>query len=412
LNSEGNNTKKKTLAVAGDLIYSIAGLVCMNGVLQLFMYPYLTKKMGEGPFGNVLTLLAVVSILATTFGSGANYSRMVSKTKGHDNNGDYNIYLAITSVISVIISVLSVYFIVGPQNLVYMTGFAILTVVSILRYYGDVEYRLNVNFKGFFIFYLLISIGYTLGTAIYPFTKSWILAVVAGELACFVYVIIKGSIFSGKGLFKPSEFFKENIRSMVLLSLTNMINALVLQSDKILLNIKLGGESVTVFYAATLVGKIIALLTTPLNGVIIGYLSKYKGKFTKKFFTIVIAAALGVGAVFVVGCFVASHIFVGIMYPGEVYNAAKEYFFLANAGQILYFISGSLMVVVLRFTDEKYQLIINMTYAVLFALIVIPSVWLYGLWGITFGLLAVNAIRFILVAAVGFLSIRKREAII
>jgi hypothetical protein len=100
------------------------------------------------------------------------------------------------------------------------------------------------------------------------------------------------------------------------------------------------------------------------------------------------------------------------MYPAEVYNAAKEYFFLANAGQILYFISGSLMVVVLRFTDEKYQLIINMTYAVLFALIVIPSVWLYGLWGITFGLLAVNAIRFILVAAVGFLSIRKREATI
>ncbi len=373
----------------------------MNGVLQLFMYPYLTKKMGEGPFGDVLTLLAVVSILATTFGSGANYSRMVSKTKGHDCNGDYNIYLAITSAISIIVAIVSVFLIVGAKSIPFLLGFAILTVLSVLRYYGDVEYRLNVNFKGFFLFYLFISLGYVAGTLLFPLTKSWILAVIAGEAACFIYVTLKGGIFSGKGLFKPSEYFAENIRSMVILSATNLISALVLHSDKILLNAMVDETSVTVFYVATLIGKIIALLTTPLNGVIIGYLSKYKGKFTARFFSIMAAAFLGVGVVFLLGGFVASHIFVKIMYP-DIYAAAKPLFLVANAGQILYFISGSLMVVVMRFIDEKYQLVINITYAIIFALVVIPCVYFWKLWGIAYGLLIVNALRFIIVAVFGF----------
>ena len=401
--------KKLSKSLAGDLIYSVGGLVCMNGVLQFIMYPVLEKRMGEAAFGDVLTLLAVVSILATTFGSGANYSRMVAKIKNYDNcNGDYNIYLAVTSALSAIISVASVLFIVGKQSVLYIAGFALLTVFSILRYYGDVEYRLNVNYKGFFLFYLFISIGYAAGILLYFVIKSWIFAVLAGEALCFIYVVLKGSIFKGSGVLSKSEHFGENIRSMTVMSMTALINALVLQSDKILLNAMVGSEEVTVFYVATLVGKIIALLTTPLNGVIIGYLAKYKGKFNARFFGVVIAVALGVGAVFVLGGWFVSHIFVGIMYP-DVYATAKPFFLLANAGQVLYFISGSLMVVVLRFIAEKYQLIINIIYACIFALVVVPFVYFFGLWGITYGLIIVNTIRFMLIAFFGFNDIRRKS---
>ncbi len=398
--------KKMSKILAGDLVYSVGGLVCMNGVLQLLMYPFLEKNMGQAAFGNVQTLLAVISILATTFGSGASYSRMVSKMKEHDCNGDYNIYLAVASLISVVIAAITVHFTVGAQGVLYHIGFALLTVFSILRYYGDVEYRLNVNFKGFFIYYLLISLGYVAGTLIYPLSNSWIFAVLAGELACFVYVTAKGSIFSGKDVFRPSENFGDNIRSMVILSLTNLINALVLHSDKLLLRAMVSAEAVTVFYVATLIGKIIAMLTTPLNGIIIGYLTKFKGKFSAKLFGAVIAVALGIGAVFIFGGFIVSHLFVGIMYP-DVYETAKPLFLTANAGQVFYFISGSLMVVVLRFIEEKYQLIINTVYAIIFALVVIPFVYFLGLWGIAYGLLIVNVLRFVIVAAFGFRELRR-----
>lgn len=398
----------KSKAIVGDLIYSVAGLICMNGVLQLFLYPFLEKRMGTEAFGNVITLLAVISVLATTFGSGANYARMVAGTKEHGKNGDFNLFLLVASALSGVIAAALVPVIAGRQSAFYLAGMVLLTVLSILRYYGDVEYRLHVNFRGFFVYYLLISLGYAAGTLLFPVTGSWILAVLPGELACLVLVTVRGGIFRGPGILSPSPYFAENLRSILLLSGTNLINALVLHSDKLLLRMTVSADAVTVFYVATLVGKIVALLTTPLNGVIIGYLSRYKGRFTARFFSAALAVAAAGCLVFTGACLLVSHLFVRVMYP-TVYETAKSFFLAANAGQILYFISGSLMVVVLRFTDEKYQLMINTAYAVLFALIVIPSVSFYGLWGITFGLLAVNVLRFALVTAVGYRGCRKKN---
>ena len=54
------NTKKKTLSIASDLIYSIAGLMLMNGMLQLLINPTLNNWMGEDAFGNYQSVLAVV----------------------------------------------------------------------------------------------------------------------------------------------------------------------------------------------------------------------------------------------------------------------------------------------------------------------------------------------------------------
>lgn len=163
----------------------------------------------------------------------------------------------------------------------------------------------------------------------------------------------------------------------------------------------MSGEAVTTFYVATLLGKVIALLTTPLNGVLIGYLTKYEGKFTKKIFVIFAAALLGIGVVAILGCFIASKIFVKIFYP-SVYEQANPYFLLANAGQVFYFIANSLMTVILRVSSEKYQMYINIIYIIIYAATVIPLTVSFGLWGMTIALLITNIAKFIMTAAIGF----------
>ena len=60
------------------------------------------------------------------------------------------------------------------------------------------------------------------------------------------------------------------------------------------------------------------------------------------------------------------------------------------------------MVVVLNFTKEKYQLYINIVYLIVFAVVVIPAILMFGLNGIAWGLLITNIIRFIIVMLVGF----------
>ena len=80
---------------------------------------------------------------------------------------------------------------------------------------------------------------------------------------------------------------------------------------------------------------------------------------------------------------------------------AKPLFLLANAGQIFYFISESLMVIVLRFTGEKLQIILNAGYAVIFFAAAIPAVLFGGLYGLAAAIFAVNIVRYLAVTLAG-----------
>lgn len=396
-----NNNKKKLFSIATDLLYSIAGLMLMNGILQLLVNPMLNKWLGEDAFGNYQSIFAIVSIMGTTFGVAANYSRMVRSREKKDTNGDYNIFLAVISVLCIAVAAgaLIIYRSFGVVHFLLLTA---LTVLTVLRYYGDVNYRINLNYKGFFIYYAVITAGYCVGLPIFKYvSEQWMLPFILGELAAVVFVALHGSIFKGKGKLSPSPEFGGTIKSVSILSATNLLSSVAQQADKIILGLIMSGEAVTTFYVATLLGKVISLLTTPLNGVLIGYLTKYEGKFTKKIFVIFAAALLGIGVVAILGCFIASKIFVKIFYP-SVYEQANPYFLLANAGQVFYFIANSLMTVILRVSSEKYQMYINIIYIIIYAATVIPLTVSFGLWGMTIALLITNVAKFIMTAAIGF----------
>ncbi len=393
--------KKKVFHVMSDLAFSVAGLMLMNGILQLLINPTLNNWMGETEFGNYQSIFAVVSIMGTTFGVAANYSRMVTSREHKDTNGDYNIFLLIVSVASIFVAAGTL---IGYDsfNVTHFILLAILTILTVLRYYGDVNYRMNMNYKGFFLYYVLITAGYCIGLLLFKYVaQQWMLTIIMGELAALIFVIFNGNIFRGKNLLKRSENFNSNMKSVGILSATNIISAVAQNADKIILRLSQGGEAVTTFYVSTLLGKVVSLLTTPLNSVLISYLTKYEGKITKKIFAVFALALLGVGIVACGCCYIASIIFVKLFYP-DVFEEAKQYFLLANAGQIFYFISNCLMTVILRVASEKYQMYINIVYAVIYAATVIPLTINYGIWGITIGLLITNAAKFFIVSAVGF----------
>lgn len=395
---------EKIKGITGDLIYSVLGLVAMNGVIQLVLYPFFNSSLGSEQFGNVLTMISLVSIMGSTFGTAANYSRMVSHTKGTDSNGDYNIFLLIIAAVSVVVSLAGVLWL-GEGSIVYFIGYYLLMVVTVMRYYGDVEFRLNVNYKRFLIYYLLISAGYLIGIVCFKFTNSWILAMLMGEMLAVAYVIATGSIFR-KPLLKPSENFKANFVSFALLSGTELIATLILNADRIMLQAFAGGTAVTVFYAATLIGKMVSLVSMPLNGVIIGHLARYDGKLKDSTFVKLCGGSILLSLVLNVLCVGVSYIFVGIMYA-DIFEMVKPYFWLANLGQVFYFVSNTLTVILLRFTDEKYQLYINLIYLAVFVALAVPMTYVWQLWGMAWALVIVNVIKILVVAVVGKIQLGR-----
>lgn len=392
----------KIKGVSRDLIDSMLGLIAMNGVIQLVLYPGFQRNLGTEQFGQVLTLISIVSIMGSTFGTAANYSRMVAKTKKIDCNGDYNIFLLIIAALCIPVSAAGLLWL-GNGSAAMFAGFLMLMIVTVLRYYSDVEFRLNVNYRGFLLYYILISAGYVVGIIAYPLTDSWIIAMLLGEAAAVGFVFLKGSLYKNPA-FKRSSYFKDNMKSVVILSFTELIASVILNADRLMLQAIAGGVAVTIFYAATLVGKMISLISMPLNGVIMGHLARFDGKLDGNTFLKLCMAVLGLGVVLDVLCVGVSMVFVMIMYP-EIYQDVKPYLWIANAGQIYYFLSNTLTVVLLRFTDEKYQLYIHIVYMIVFVIFAVPMTFMWHIWGMAWALLIVNLIKIAAIMIVGKLKL-------
>ena len=100
----------------------------------------------------------------------------------------------------------------------------------------------------------------------------------------------------------------------------------------------------------------------------------------------------------------ASYILLKFLYR-NVFDEAKKYFIIGNLGQILNFIAITIMVIILKFVDKKYQIYVNLIHLLFFALIVIPLAIYYGIIGVIYGLLIANAIKFILASLIGLIKI-------
>lgn len=388
------------------MIFSMLGLLLYNGVMQLVVYPYLNDSMGAGPFGTALYILSVVSIMGSSFGSGASYSRMVAHSERTEANGDYNRFLLQIFALSVPVSFVTLMVLTDFEIGLFVLLF-FLMVFSVCRYYADVQFRMTIRFKEYFLYLVSLTVGNLVGLGIFKLTGSWIVGIMFGEILALVFVLFTGSIFR-KSFLAVSDSYHENMKSVWTLSISNLVSNFILNSDRILIRTLIGASEVTVFYTATLIGKMVAMFTSPLNGIIISYLTGYKIKLDRKRFSLA-SLIMFVMAIVITACSViVSEFFVRIMYP-NVYDMARDYFIVANAGQVFYFMSGSLMVIVLKFAKENMQLIINICHLVVFALLAVPGAIIYGLSGLAYGLLAANLFRFVLVVVIGLVQLGKAE---
>ncbi len=378
----------------------------MNGTIQFAVNPYLQSKMGSENFGVMLSFISVLSVIAISFGTSLNYSRMIASTKVHDCNSDYLRMLLLAAAVCVPACTAAQFFI-DRKALYLLPGYILLTVITMFRYYGDVHFRLNINFKGFFVFYALMAAGYLAGIATYPLFHSWLLVYALAEIAAVIFVTLNGRIFCCNPLHKTPHF-SEHLKSSGALFLSNLLTSVLANLDRPLLLAMMDSNAVTVFYTASLVGKIAALLTAPLNGVFISYLAKYNGRLSKKAFWAICVASLGLIVAFSAAGIIVSYPFIHLMYP-NVYPQAKSLIPLAIAGQIVYFVSGTLMVVLLRFTKEKWQYIINGLFFAVYLVLCIAGARRNGLMGFTVGILLANVLRMVLVCLLAVFQLENEN---
>ena len=158
-------------------------------------------------------------------------------------------------------------------------GVFLMFMLTVFRYYGDVEYRLNLNYRRYFIYYLLIGIGYLAGFGIYRLTGQWVWIYLIGEAAALAFVGVTGNIFHQ--FFRRSEFFTTALGRGFFLTLSYLITNTTMNMDRLVIKQILGNEQVTQYYVVSLIGKTLVLLIAPINTIVISYLTKRKERLTR-----------------------------------------------------------------------------------------------------------------------------------
>lgn len=391
---------KKYYRMFSDTLFSMAGLMLMNAAAQFVVYPIWNSILGANSYGNILYYLSILNIIAVSLGTGVNYARVNASKRGHTNNNEYLIVLIIASAIIPVISL-----IVKLSNKVFMSWteyflYSVLIIVTTWRYYADVEYRLSLNYKGYFVYYLLISIGYGIGTFVFLKTGLWPFSLLIGELLGLLLVCYKGTVFriEDKTDLRISGLL---FKSIVILVGSNLMSNTIFNGDRLILQWIIDGTAVSIYYLASLLGKTASLVTTPVTNVLMGYLARYNGKNTVKIMNAVCSLSVLASLLGTIACVIASYILLPMLYP-QLFAEIKPYLVLGNAAPVMYCISNVVIVILLRFSDIKYQLYINIVYSVSFILFGIAGAVFYGIAGFSIGMCITSAIRLLFSFALGY----------
>ncbi|MGL4484570.1 MAG: lipopolysaccharide biosynthesis protein [Anaerovoracaceae bacterium] len=376
-----DNKKKMT-----DLFYTIGAVVLMQGVLQLIIYPYINKTEGETVLGNIVFYMGIVFIIGQAIGMAFCSNRLVVRNKFETTNGDYNFLLKIFVPFGFVASAIFFYFYLNVIGLLLVS---IIVALTILRYYSNVEFRLKLNFRMYFLFFAILTAGYLAGTVLYKFTGQWYWIFIVGEGAVLIFMLARKKIFAYEKRSENTRLLAMNILPLIF---SYCLNDFINNTDKIILHTVIDADAVSLFFVISMIGKTLALLTGPINNITLSYLSVEKEALTRKRFFKMFGFYSLMGGAFYIFCCIATPLYVKWFYP-NLFDKMDSLNLLINAGQILNFLGALAIILILASIGSKYHLYIQLIYAALYIPLAIILTQKFGLWGFSWAVLIANIVR-------------------
>lgn len=382
---------------AGDFSLTFLGVLIYNGALQFIIYPMLSKTLGNDAYGEILYYIGIFSITSIALGLSTANTRLVQRNNYEISNGDcMSFNFIILAIMSIACAVLLSFQKISTLDIVMVI---VVQALMAIRTYTEVVYKIAIAFKRYLYFYIVVTVGYILGIVIFKFCNFWWIPFICGEglgvLFSFLFTDLKNKPFF------PFASFKKYAKSATPLLISYFLYYLVMNLDRIILRNILGPKSVGSYYTATLIGKTAAMIVAPLSGVIIGYLTNDDSKMDKKQFTKFNFIAVIGGLLFFGLTLIGTPIFTKIFYP-DYYKEVLHIMFLVNFGQVMCFVSELILNVVLTFRHEKWQMVIQIIYAVIFIVLAIVFVKTIGVLGMAIATAVANGLRLLLAIVIGY----------
>lgn len=397
---------KKVWSIAKDMFINILSSMIPTIVLQLIVLPFVSKELSQEIYGNMVSIVAINTVVAITLGNVWNNVRLLLQEKYNKakSYGDFGILILGSSILCVIVVVACIAVMGLAESILDYVLIAIISVLALLHGYVIVVFRLNLDFIRLFINNLMLSAGYFVGYLLLLFfDMKWQWVYIFGYSFSIAYTLLHSSLLQ-EGI-RKTKLFPEAVREGTTLLIATGIGNFLNYSDRIILNPMLGGEGVTIYYVSTLIGKLVSMVVSPINAVILSYLAKIE-KLSKRLEDGMLVINLGVCTVGYIVCMLCSKIILKFLYP-EYYIKAMEYVPITTMTAMVIVFCSVVSPFVLKFCSRMWQAIINLVVLVFYLLFAILGYTFLQLQGFCIGILMAYTIK-----AIVLVVILKRHALI
>lgn len=386
-----------------DFFYTVGATVVINAVQHLFVFPWINKVSGPEITGMILSCLSIVYIFSMTLGLGMNNTRLVEDRKNTGTNGDYLCIMGIGSLYLIIVAIFAKKIGFDPQ--VKLAWFAILLILSMIRTYGEFDFRKTLQFSQFFIYFVLISIGYAIGVLIYKKTNNWTHIFILGESLAVIMLFARKIVFA---LALPSDKFYYLAKAIILLALSTMMVQLVISGDRLILKYFLGDRSVTVYSSLALAGKTANMIILPLGTLLLSYLTAKSIPSTKEWFYKVSSAWIGFCLCALMGTIIVAPIYVKLFYS-DLYNDIAGLNIVVNFGLTIAMIGFLFRIYLIALSNATVVFLFEFVFAIIHFTAAIFLTKKYGMLGYAWAVIIARSSRMITGTILSFIYLNKVE---
>ena len=290
--------------------------------LQLVVYPIVARRIDADAYGRMQSLISVIFLISGTIGGALSTTRLIHQYDYDEKGitGDFSL-LNIYSLGAVAVATpVVIFFYLGQIELYELILITLISVLNYAELYYEVGLRLELNYRKIFINKLIGAMGYLVGFLIFRLTGDWHFIFICAYLLQTLYCIRNTELLREPR--QKTDSFQDTARSYGNITLASAFNKSLTYFDKILLHPLMGGEAVSVYYAANIFGKLVVQVLEPITNVILSYLSKEK-KVTRSVWGLTIPVGIGFCVVMYAFCLLVSRFVLTILYPQFVDEAMK-----------------------------------------------------------------------------------------
>lgn len=391
-----NVTKKKVIF---DMLLNIVAVSVPVAILQLVVYPISADALGADEYGFMLTIYSIWIIVSNSLGNVLNNVRLLYNKDYVDSNieGDFIILFRRWNILNAIgICILIIIYSDG-FNLMHIVLGSLVSCLILSKVYLEVGFRIRLNYKAIVISNVLQSVGFFAGCFASIHTGgTWELIFLLGYGFSCIYCAAKTKLLKERTVKTPlyGKVRKDSHQLVIATVVANLMN----YADKLVLYPLMGGAAVSIYYTATILGKIVGMFTGPINSVVLSYISRWnssqKHVLTKVLLLGTVVVCIGYAVTMII-----SRPVIGLLFPQWV-DQVMIYMPVTTVTVLLLALISIVQPFVLKFCEMKWQIVINAVSVAVYFISALALWFLWGLMGFCIGTVIGAAVKLIIMLCI------------